>query len=96
MNNTGAYWQILSLSGTNIVNFFGDGITAGTTHRIFCTTDGSIDITALGGGTVIWSAATAGQFMDVAVRQTTVNSGAFIGFKSKHNPHQFGPTSKPV
>ena len=89
MGNTGANWQIINLSGTNNLFELGDGVTASTVHRIFCLGDGSITISAIGGGNFTWSAATSGQSIDIVPRETTVNSGAFIGIRSKTNPHQF-------
>ena len=60
----------------------GNGISATTIHQVFCITDGSITISALGGGTFTWSA-TAGQKVDVLTSKLTVVSGAFVGFKTK-------------
>jgi hypothetical protein len=82
-----ANYQAVNLTGTMDSSQLGNGVTASTVHQVFCLTDGSIEITALGGGKFTW-AATAGQSIDVLVKEITVSSGTFVGFKSKFFPRQ--------
>ncbi len=71
------------LSGnTYTAGDLGNGLTASTVHQIFCLSDGSIKITAIGGGTFTWAASTS-DYIDVIVGQCTVNSGEFVGFKAQ-------------
>jgi len=94
MSQIFANYEAVNLTGTMT---FSTGretglITATTVHQLFCLSNGSIIVTALGGGTFTWTA-TAGQTMDVLVKTVTVSSGSFIGFKSKHVPPQGRGTS---
>ena len=69
-------------SGTYDVAALGNGLTATTVHQIYCLTTGSITITASGGGKITMSM-TSGQTFDCMVRQVIVNSGTYVGFRSK-------------
>lgn len=69
-------------SGTYGVDVLGNGLTATTVHQIYCITAGSITITASGGGKVTMTMA-IGQTIDCMVREVIVNSGTYIGFRSK-------------
>jgi len=94
MSQIFANYEAVSLTGTMT---FSTGretglITATTVHQIFCLANGSITVAPLGGGSFTWTA-TSGQSMDVLVKTITVNSGTFIGFKSKHVPPQGRGTS---
>jgi hypothetical protein len=71
-------------SGTYTVNDLGDNLTATTVHQIYCLTSGSITISASGGGQAIIPM-TSGQSINCMVREVTVNSGTYIGFRSKLN-----------
>ena len=75
--------------GTYTTGMLGNGITASTVHEVFCTSAGSITITAMGGGTATF-ALTAGQSVKVLVGSCTVASGAFVGFKTKFDASGFG------
>lgn len=74
-------------TGSYTTGDLGNGITASTVHQIFCLSDGSITVTAIGGGTFTW-AATAGQSMNVLIGSCTVASGEFVGFKAQFNSAQ--------
>lgn len=90
-----ANYEPIALSGTQT---HGTGRESGTgimsacsPHQIFCLTTGSITIVPLKGDSFTWSSATAGQSINVVVKSTTVNSGAFVAFRSKFiNPQFFG------
>ena len=69
--------------GTYTTGDLGNNLTASTVHQIFCTSNGTATITAMGGGTFTFTA-TAGQKVDVVCANVVVGSGAFVGFKSKH------------
>lgn len=69
-------------SGTYGVDVLGDSITATTVHQIYCLTDGSITITARGGGQAVVPMK-AGQTIDCMVQQVTIGSGTYIGFRTK-------------
>lgn len=76
-------YEIVNLtSGTYNVDVLGNGLTAATVHQIYCLTSGSITITARGGGKATVNM-TSGQTMDCMVQQVIVNSGTYIGFRSK-------------
>jgi hypothetical protein len=60
----------------------GNGLTASTIHELFCLSAGTINITAIGGGSFTWSATTS-QSLNVMVGGCTVVSGEFVGFRSK-------------
>jgi len=62
----------------------GNGITASTIHQIVCLSSGNINITALGGGSFIWSATTS-QSIDIFMGGCDVLSGEFVGFKSHYS-----------
>jgi hypothetical protein len=72
--------------GTYTISDLGNGISASTVHQIFCTTTGTVTISAMGGGTFTW-AATAGQKIDVVCANVVVASGAFVGFKAAFQPN---------
>lgn len=74
-------------AGTYDISVMGDNVSASTVHQIFCLTDGSITISALGGGTFTWAAAKSGNKIDVLTAGCTVNSGTFVGFRT--NPPHF-------
>ena len=82
--NIKANYKVIPLAGTMDLNDLGDGVTSSSVHQVYCLSDGSIDITALGGGTFTWSG-TTNSSIDVVVKSINVNSGTFIGFKSKSN-----------
>lgn len=63
------------------VDVLGDNLTASTVHQIYCTTAGSIQITASGGGTETFPM-TAGQSVNVMAKKCVVTSGAFVGFRA--------------
>jgi hypothetical protein len=71
-------------SGTYGVDVLGDNLTAATVHQIYCLTSGSITISASGDGKATVPM-TSGQSIDCMVREVTVNSGTFIGFRTKLN-----------
>lgn len=69
-------------SGTYGPDILGNNLTATTVHEIYCLTSGSITISATGGGQATIPM-TSGQSINCMVRQVTVNSGTYIGFRSK-------------
>lgn len=72
--------------GTYELSDLGNGVSASTVHQIFCLSNGSATITAIGGGTFTWTA-TAGQSIDVVTGKIVVGSGEFVGFKSSYQPN---------
>jgi len=82
--NISANFSVVNLEGSMGVSQLGDGLSAATVHRVYCLDAGSIEIEAMGGGTFEFNA-TTNEYIDVVVRSVTVNSGTFIGFKSKDN-----------
>lgn len=80
-------WTAVPLSaGTYTLNDLGNGLTGSTVHQVFCTTPGSVTITAMGGGEFTW-AATAGQKVDVVASKIVVANGSFVGFKTSYQPN---------
>jgi hypothetical protein len=78
-----ANYGIVNLtSGTYGVDVLGNNLTASTVHEIYCLTSGSITISATGGGQAT-IAMTSGQSISCMVQQVIVNSGTYIGFRSK-------------
>ena len=76
--------KLLTVSNSPYYTFnLGNGITASTVHQIFCLSAGTIDVTALGGGSFVWSADTS-EHMDIILGSCNVVSGEFVGFKSKN------------
>jgi len=71
-------------SGTYGFDVLGDNLTASTVHEIYCLTSGSVTISASGGGQATIPM-TSGQSLNCMLRQVTVNSGTYIGFRSKLN-----------
>jgi hypothetical protein len=71
-------------SGTYGVDVLGDNLTASTVHEIYCLTSGSVTISASGGGQATIPM-TSGQSLNCMLRQVTVNSGTYIGFRAKLN-----------
>ena len=71
-------------SGTYGVDVLGDNLTASTVHEIYCLTSGSVTISASGGGQATIPM-TSGQSLNCMLRQGTVKSGTYIGFRSKLN-----------
>ena len=77
--------KLLTVAGSPYTTgILGNGITASTVHEIFCLSAGTIQITAFGGGTFTWSAATS-ENINVMVGWCNVISGEFVGFKSFHD-----------
>ena len=60
----------------------GDNLTASTVHQIYCVTNGSVTISASGGGQATVPM-TSGQSINCMLREVTVISGTYIGFRSK-------------
>jgi hypothetical protein len=82
-----ANWTVVPLPiGTYTLGDLGNNLTASTVHQVFCTADGAATITAMGGGTFIFTA-TAGQKVDVVCSNIVVTGGSFIGFKSSFTPN---------
>ena len=80
-------YEIVPLTGgTYTLGQLGDGLTGSSVHEIYCLTTGSIDITALGGGTATFPM-TAGQSVKVVTAGVKITSGTYVGFRAKF---QFG------
>ncbi len=92
--NFKANYEAVNLTSAATHVFLAQAQSGTPIHHIVCLTAGSMAIKALGGGTFTWTA-TANQTIDVVVGSITVNSGTFVGFKSKWYPTQnvtnFGP-----
>ena len=68
----------------------GDGVSGTSVHQVYCLGAGTAVITAKGGGTFSW-VATTNQSIDVVVKEITISSGSFIGFKARNFEYQHGP-----
>jgi hypothetical protein len=76
-------YEIVNLtSGTYKSDVLGDNLTASTVHQIYCVTNGSVTISASGGGQATVPM-TSGQSINCMLREVTVISGTYIGFRSK-------------
>lgn len=76
-------YEIVNLtSGTYGVDVLGDGLTATTVHQIYCLTSGSIILSARGGGKATFPM-TSGQSINCMVREVTIVSGTYVGFRNK-------------
>ena len=93
--NTSANYRAIPLSGTMGEGQLGNGVTGSSVHRVYCLAAGNVTITAKGGGTFIFTAAAANEYIDVVVKSLTVNSGTFIGFKTKDESYQIRPQFGP-
>ena len=78
-------YKVVALSGTMDQGVLGDGMSASTIHRIYCTGAGNITIFPFEGPSFIWTTAAANEFIDVVVKKIIVNAGTFIGFAAKSN-----------
>lgn len=77
MATANSNYKIVTLTGGTNGPF---GTTATTVvHEVFCLTNGSVTITALGGGSMTVSL-TAGQSVELLCSGIVVNSGSFVGF----------------
>lgn len=75
-------WEAVPMStGTYTIAELGNGFSASTVHEIFCSSTGTVEITAMGGGTFTW-AATSGQSVKVMTAKAVVSSGTFVGFRA--------------
>ena len=89
--NISANFKAVPLSGTmGEGQLGGNGVTGTSVHRVYCLAAGQATITAKGGGTFTWSAST-NSYIDVVVREITITSGTFIGFKAKMFGDQIAP-----
>ena len=77
-------YEAISLSGTMNSSTLGNGFSAETVHQIYCLSAGTITITAMGGGTFIWSG-TTNSYIDVVPSSVTTSGGTFIGFRAKNS-----------
>lgn len=86
-------YSILALSGAQNLAAQGyNGATATTVHEVFCTANGSIEITAIGGGTATFPL-TVGQSVKILVGSYDISSGSFVGFRSKGDKPGFNPNT---
>lgn len=70
-------YRIISFSaGTN------GPYTAQTIHEVYCVSNGSVSITAVGGGSMSLTM-TANQSVKVLTSSVNVGSGTFVGFSSQ-------------
>jgi len=77
-------WTAVPLPvGTYTIGDLGNGLTGSTVHEVFCLSNGSAKITAIGGGVIDWTAI-AGQNIKVVCSSIWVVSGNFVGFKANH------------
>jgi hypothetical protein len=84
------YEMVPLTGGTYTLADLGNGLTASTVHEIYCISNGSIKVTALGGGVVTFPM-TAGQSVRVMAGGATVVSGSFVGFRAKFYSSGIGP-----
>lgn len=77
MATANSNYKIVTLTGGTNGPY---GTTATTVvHEVLCLTNGSVTITALGGGSMTISL-TAGQSIELLCSGIVVNSGSFVGF----------------
>lgn len=85
-------YEMLSLTGgTYTLGQLGNGLTAATVHEVYCISAGTISMTALGGGGPIAFPMISGQSVKILLASCTVNSGAYVGFKTKFNFSNIAP-----
>lgn len=70
--------------GTYDNSVLGDGLKQTIVHEFFCTSDGSITITARGGGEFTWSAKSS-ESVKIMAAKVVVTSGVFVGFRAANN-----------
>lgn len=76
MATANSNYKVVALSGGTNGPY---GTTATTVvHQVLCLTNGSVTLTALGGGSFTISL-TAGQTIDLLCSGIVVNSGTFVG-----------------
>ena len=85
-----ANYTAIPLVGTMSEDELGNGVTGTSVHRVYCLAAGTAVITAKGGGTFSF-VATANEYIDLIVKEVTISSGTFIGFKARYFEHQHGP-----
>jgi len=86
-------YSFLNLSGTQDLAAAGyDGVLATTVHEVYCTASGSIELSAIGGGTAIFPM-TTGQSVKIMVGSYSVSSGTFVGFRTKGDKPGFNPNT---
>ena len=90
-----ANYRVIPLSGTMGEGELGNGVTGNSVHRVYCVAAGNVTIEAKGGGSFLFTAAAANDFVDVVVKSLTVNSGTFVGFKAKDESYQIRPKFGP-
>lgn len=77
MATANSNYRIISLSGGTNGPYPTPSIPI--VHEVFCLTNGSVTVTAIGGGSMTVSL-TAGQSINVLCSSIVVNSGTFCGF----------------
>ncbi len=77
MATANSNYKIVSLSGGTNGPYGISGVTV--VHEVFCLTNGSVTLTAIGGGSMTVSL-TAGQSIELLCSGIVVNSGTFVGF----------------
>lgn len=82
-SHTANYGIVEFSTGVNGPEICGNGITAATVHEVYCTGDGSVSITAFGGGSMT-VALTAGESVKVLCSTVNVASGTFVGFRASN------------
>lgn len=86
-----ANFQIVNLSGSENLADRGWLEPSGSPiHQVFCTSGGSIEITAVGGGKATFTLS-QGQSVNVLVGAYTINSGTFVGFRPHDNRPGYNP-----
>ena len=81
-------YKIINLTGgTYTLNELGDGVSASTVHQLFCVVDATATVTALGGGSFIWTAK-AGDTLDITLGGCVVTIGELAGFKAPSGNQQ--------
>lgn len=83
------YEALTLTAATWTTGVLGDGITANTVHQLFCLSAGTATITFMGGGSFTW-APNRNESLEAVPSQVVVNSGVFIGFRSKNDGRGYG------
>jgi len=87
-------YEALNLAaGTYNLDVLGNGITGNSVHQIYCLTTGSITITAMGGGTFVWTPTAANTSIDVVPSKLVVSSGTYVAFKTKNMGISYTPNT---
>jgi len=86
------YEAISLTAGTYNSSVLGNGFSANTVHQLYCLSTGIANITAMGGGSFVWSA-TTNTSLDIVPSNIIISGGTFIGFRTKNTGISYTPNA---